>query len=86
MNTDSIQQQITDLQTKIITDETTLQEEQSQLASLQAQLAQASTVNAIESITDLNALNSALEADNSPFRVVDSTQNAELPPATEPTA
>lgn len=67
MDTTQIQQQIDALNTQIVTDETTLQNDQAKLAELQQELSQANLINSLEALTpeQVTAINAALAADGS---------------------
>jgi hypothetical protein len=62
MDTTALQSQVDSLTSSIATDETTLQNDQAELAKLQAELKVASLVNQLEALTadEITALNSLL--------------------------
>jgi len=79
MDTTTLEAQITTLEATIVTDQTTLASDQSQLTILQNELAQATGINWLESLTpdQVATVNSVLSADGSQISV-------SLPPVTEP--
>lgn len=78
MDTTAIEAKIATLQTTIATDETTLANDQAQLSTLQNELAQATGINWLESLTadEVATVNAALATDGSQISV-------SLPPVTE---
>lgn len=73
MDTTALEAQKSELETAITNDQNDIQAKQTELDSVNAQLANAAIINGIESLTDISAVNSALEADNCKWRLIDTT-------------
>ena len=85
MDTSTLQATITQLTAQVATDQTTLTNDGAALATAQAELAQATLINSIESLTpdEVSAVNSGLKSDGSTLSIVDSA-TPELPETAAP--